>query len=166
MKKLHVIGISIVLMITLTAGVFAESLLGRDLVDRGSKATLSGSLVYEDGEWYLKTGEGLTQLHLGNPDYLESIGLELTAGEEASVAGFLVGEDIAPMTLMVGSDEYRLRDESGFPLWAGSGQRRNAVEGDRRGGGRNQAARNFNGSRSGEPRWQSGAGDCGCSGQG
>ena len=172
MKKLHIIAISVVLMITLTAGVFAESLLGRDLVDQGVETTLSGSLVYEDGEWYLETGEDLVQLHLGNQDYLDSIGLELTAGENATVVGFLAGEDIAPMTLTVGSDEYRLLDESGFPLWAGNGQRRNQVAGERRGAGRGQASGNFDGSRGGEPRWQNGAGagagagSCDCSAEG
>jgi hypothetical protein len=168
MKKLHIIGISIVLMITLSAGVFADSLLGRDLADQGAKTTVSGSLVYEDGEWYLQSGEDLIQIHLGNQPYLESIGLELKAGEDATVIGFLAGEDIAPITLTVGSDEYRLRDESGFPLWAGAGERRNQQAGGRRGAGRGQASGNFDGSRGGEPRWQSGpgAGNCDCAEEG
>jgi len=146
MKKLLIIGISGLLMITLTAGVFAESLLGREVVEKGEVATLSGTLAADDGEWYLESGEGLVQIHLGNQAYLDSIGLELTDGEKASVYGFLEGGNIAPITLTVGSDEYRLRDESGFPLWAGAGERRNAQNDGRRddsgrGMGRNQAAR-------------------------
>ena len=155
MKKLLVIGISAVLMITLTAGVLAESLLGREVVEKGETVTLSGTLVAEDGEWYLESGQELVQIHLGNQAYLDSIGLELTAGGKAEVYGFLEGSEIAPITVTVGSDEYRLRDESGFPLWAGAGERRNALNDGRRddsgrGMGRNQAARIDNCDCSGE----------------
>jgi hypothetical protein len=138
MKKLVVIGISVVLMITLTAGVLAEDLLGREVVEKGETTTLSGTLAYDDGEWYLESGEELVQIHLGNQAYLDSIGLELTAGEEASVYGFLAENNIAPITITLGADAYRLRDESGFPLWAGAGERRNADNGEGRGMGRNQ----------------------------
>jgi hypothetical protein len=133
MKKLLVITISAALMITLTAGVFAESLRGRDLVNRAAKTTVSGTLAYQDGEWYLKSGGDLILIHFGNQAYLDSIGLEPAAGDEATLLGYLQGRDITPVTVTLGSGEYRLRDESGFPLWAGAGQRRNALEGGRRG---------------------------------
>jgi hypothetical protein len=106
----------------------ADSLAGRDIVDQGSKLTLSGTLIDEDGEWSLKTADKTYAVHLGNYAILYPKGINLKDGAEARVRGFLVGEDVSAISLVTNGSSYTFRNEDGTPLWAGRGNKRNAVD--------------------------------------
>ena len=136
MKTTRVLVLSILLIGSAAAGSFAGDLIGREVVDQGTIGTVTGVLVYQDSEWFIDTEEGLFLVHLGNHDFVEGTGMELSEGDEAAVYGFIAGQDIAAVNVTLGSEVYALRNEDGFPLWAGSGQRRNQETG--KGMGRNR----------------------------
>ncbi len=92
---------------------------GREIVRIGTRSTLSGPLKQDRGEWFVVIGEHEYELHLGNHEYRRRIGLELEAGREAVVDGFVYGHDVAVIRLTVGDREYHFRKDDGTPLWAG-----------------------------------------------
>ncbi len=121
MKRFTVVAVLAILS-TATALWAAESLSGRDIVERGAKVSLSGILIDEGGEWSLKVAERIYAVHLGNYQVLYPEGLALADGLRASVSGFLVGEDLSAVSLSVDGADYRFRGEDGTPLWAGRGK--------------------------------------------
>ena len=135
MKTTRVLVLSI-LLIGAAAGAFASDLVGREVVDQGTIGTVTGTLVYQDSEWFIDAEEGLFHVHLGNHDFVEGTGMELSEGDEATVYGFIAGQDIAAVNVTLGSEVYALRSEDGFPLWAGYGRMRNQETGE--GMGRNR----------------------------
>jgi len=114
--------IAVLVAFASSAALFAGSeVLGRDIVDRGTRIEVEGSLVYEDGEWALKTASETYDVHLGNYSVLYPEGLGLKDGEKATVKGFVVGDDISAVSLTAGEKTYAFRGEDGRPLWAGNG---------------------------------------------
>jgi len=126
MKRFTIIALFVALSAAATLWA-ADSLAGRDIVDQGLKATLSGTLVEENGEWSLRTVGKTYAVHLGNYSILYPKGIGLKDGEQASVSGFLVGEDVSAISLASNGRTYTFREEDGTPLWAGRGNRRNAA---------------------------------------
>ena len=136
MKTTRVLVLSILLIGSAAAGAFAADLVGREVVDQGTIGTVNGTLVYHDSEWFIDTEYGLFLVHLGNHDFVDGTGMELSEGDKATVYGFIAGQDIAAVNVTLGSEVYALRSEDGFPLWAGSGGMRNQETGE--GMGRNR----------------------------
>jgi hypothetical protein len=100
-----------------TAG---SKLKGRDLVQLGKIATLTGTLEQHGDEWGLKVGTTSYEIHLGPADYRTNQGLVLNNGGQATVKGFVYGTDVAVMEIEAGGKKITLRDETGHPAWAGS----------------------------------------------
>jgi hypothetical protein len=117
--------IAVLIALTAAAVVYASDVLGRDIVERGSLQTLSGTLSSEDGEWYLTADGTLYAMHLGNHDFVDTLGWELREGTKVNLSGFVSGEDIAVVNLTIDGQTFSLRTEDGAPLWAGMGQGRN-----------------------------------------
>jgi hypothetical protein len=109
------------------APLAADTLYGRDIVDTGTKVTLSGILFEEAGEWSLKTADKTYAVHLGNYGVIYPKGIGLRAGDQATVRGFLTGLDLSAISLASGGATYEFRAEDGTPLWSGRGNRRNAA---------------------------------------
>jgi rubrerythrin len=109
-----------------TVPLAADTLYGRDIVDSGSKVTISGTLVEEAGEWSLKTAEKTYAIHLGNYAVIYPKGLGLREGDQAAVRGFLTGQDISAIEVVSRGSTYEFRTEDGTPLWSGRGNRRNS----------------------------------------
>ncbi len=97
-----------------------SKLKGRDLVQMGKIATLTGTLEQHGDEWGLKVGTTSYEIHLGPGDYRTNEGLVLNHGDQATVKGYVYGNDIAVMEIEGGEKTVTLRDETGRPAWAGS----------------------------------------------
>lgn len=124
MKRFAIV--TLLVAFSAAATVWASgSLSGRDIVDAGSKVTLSGILAEEDGEWSLKTEDKTYAVHLGNYGVLYPEGLGLKAGEQASVSGFLAGDELSAISLASHGAAFTFRKDDGTPLWAGKGNNRN-----------------------------------------
>ena len=136
MKTTRVLVLSILLIGSAAAGVFAAGQVGREVVAQGTVGTVTGTLVYQDSEWFIDTEDGLFLVHLGNHDFVDGTGMELSEGDEATVYGFIAGQDISAVNVTIGSGVFSFRSEDGFPLWAGSGRMRNQEAGE--GMGRNR----------------------------
>lgn len=117
---LLVLGVGIVLL-----PLAAESLSGRDIVNKGTLKTLTGTLTEKDGEWFLQTSEGEYNVHLGNYEVIYPRGIDLKENTPAEVMGFVYGKDIAAVTVKNQNRTYKFRDKDGSPLWSGNGQGRN-----------------------------------------
>ncbi|MDX9802211.1 MAG: hypothetical protein RBT69_12845, partial [Spirochaetia bacterium] len=100
---------------------------GRTVAEKGSRGTVSGTLLYQDSEWYLQAGEKTYDLHMGLYGHDEKMTGTMKAGDAAKVDGFMLEDHIAPVSIVTGGKTYNFRDKSGNPLWAGKGGRRNAV---------------------------------------
>jgi hypothetical protein len=72
-----------------------ERLTGRELVKVGELKGVSGTLKSEAGEWFVETGSGLVEIHLGNHEYREKLGISLEDGDQVTVNGFMKGKDMA-----------------------------------------------------------------------
>jgi hypothetical protein len=95
-------------------------LKGRDFVQLGKVATLTGTLEQHGDEWGLKVGTASYEIHLGPADYRTNQGLVLNNEDQATVKGFVYGTDVAVMEIETGGKKITLRDETGRPAWAGS----------------------------------------------
>ncbi len=103
-----------------------ERLTGRDFIRLGELAEITGTLFYEDGEWFAEADDIIYEIHLGDHDYREEIGLDLQEGQEALVSGYLYQDDLAVVCISVEGVDYVLREEDGTPMWAGRyGEQRN-----------------------------------------
>jgi hypothetical protein len=100
------------------AGAFAQP-LGRDIVDSGRIATLSGRITEQDDELYLVTNQGKIALHLGPAWYREQIQFPARARGEATVEGYVDKKDMSPSRITFGGKSYLFRDNDGQPLWRG-----------------------------------------------
>jgi hypothetical protein len=123
---------SMIIAAMLAASAFAflsasDALYGRDIVESGAKATLSGTLVEEAGEWSLKTADKVYAIHLGNYLVIYPKGIGLKEGDRATVRGFVTGLDVSAISVAAGGAIYEFRGEDGTPLWSGRGNRRNAA---------------------------------------
>ena len=117
----------IALIAIVAAGVFAsDTVLGRDVARDGSPAVLAGSLVFDQEEWFLRTDEGTYELHMGPLGHDGS--LPWSDGSGAVVKGFALPDHLAPISVETDDGTVEFWHESRYPLWAGDGARRNAVE--------------------------------------
>lgn len=98
-----------------------DRLTGRDFVKLGERRMVEGQLFYEDDEWFLQTEEMVYEVHMGDHDYREKIGLLLEDGQEASIYGFIYHDDMAVISITVEKETYLLRTEEGTPLWGAFG---------------------------------------------
>ncbi len=102
-------------------------LQGRELVELGELKTVSGVLKTDEEEWFLETEEGLYEIHFGDHNYREKIGLKPEAGKKAEVIGFVYQQegikeiDIAACNMNFEGKEFRFRERDGTPLWQGEG---------------------------------------------
>ncbi len=111
----------------IAGGVLAgDAVLGRDVARDGAYASLSGSLLYEHDEWLLETKDASLELHMGPYGHDES--LPFVAGAEAMVRGFVIPGHMSPISVETGGEQHDFWHEGRYPLWAGNGERRNAVE--------------------------------------
>jgi hypothetical protein len=104
-----------------------DAFYGRDIAESGARATLSGILVEEAGEWSLKAAGKVYAVHLGNYAAIYPEGIGLREGDQATVRGFVTGLDISAISVASRGFTYDLRGEDGSPLWSGKGNRRNAA---------------------------------------
>jgi hypothetical protein len=95
-------------------------LKGRDFVQLGRVATLTGILEQHGDEWGLKVGTTSYEIHLGPADYRVHKGFVLKDGDQATISGFVYSTDIAVSTIETGGNSILLRDETGCPAWAGT----------------------------------------------
>ncbi len=118
-----VIALSALVVLAAFAG---DAVLGRDVARDGSIVTLSGSLLYEMDDWMLSTDDGRYELHMGPYGHDES--LPLVAGADAWVRGFAIPGHVAPIQIETAGRRLSFWHQGRYPLWAGSGERRHAVE--------------------------------------
>lgn len=93
-----------------------------EVADHSDLQVIEGTLTYGDPEWILKTESQNYILGLGNPDYIESTGLELEEDEEVTVNGYINEDEISVISLTSDGVEYAFRSEDGVPLWSGRGR--------------------------------------------
>lgn len=71
----------------------------------------------------LKTSSGVLPVHLGPAWYLENQDIKISAGDRIEVVGSRVDIDgnpsIIAASVIKGDQKLTLRDEKGFPAWAG-----------------------------------------------
>jgi len=71
----------------------------------------------------LKTNEGLFDVHLGPGWYIERLDLKIVPGDHLEVSGSKIMFQGKPAIIAAevkkGDQILRLRDDNGFPLWAG-----------------------------------------------
>ncbi len=115
-----------------SVGVFGDDTrtLGRDVARDGRLSELSGSLERRDNEWFVDAGDGSYQLMMGRYGYEQP--LPLAEGAAVEVRGFAVPDYVAPISVATRGESAEFWHEARYPLWAGSGERRNAV-GEQRG---------------------------------
>lgn len=99
----------------------SATLKGRDFVRLGKLESLNGTLVKLGDEWGLKEGEKIYEIHMGPEEYRLYKGVILIEGENVKVKGFVYNNDISVATMEMGGKSIIFRDESGRPLWSGSG---------------------------------------------
>ena len=117
---------------------------GRDFVQVGQKGSLTGILVYQNAEWFLRAGDELYALHMGPRDFMTDQGFVLRAGDQASIKAFFHNQDAAVVEITTNGRTMVLRDSSGRPAWSGTkySQRRNygGGQGQGQGLGRNRVS--------------------------
>ena len=122
--------VSSLLIVFLAAGVIAGEVapVGRDVAREGNLMNLAGTLQYQDNEWYLNTDAGLYEMHMGALGH--EGGFAFSDGAPAEVHGFVMPDHIAPISIVSGGQSAEFWHADRYPLWAGSGDRRNAVDPD------------------------------------
>ena len=105
--------------------VVLEDPSGRDVARAGTRAVLEGVLHFQRGEWYLKSGETLYELHMGvlgheEPDMF-------VEGAPAIIVGFVYQHHVAPISVETPQDIRKFWHEERYPLWSGGGMGRNQV---------------------------------------
>ena len=116
------------ILLAATGSVLAEDsghdLTGRDVVDNGSIELISGILFTENNEWFINSNNTTFLIHMGRTGYE----LELEEGEFATIDGFVLDNQIAPITIRYNNTIIKFWNKDGLPSWAGNGDRKNAVE--------------------------------------
>lgn len=109
--------------------VEASQLKGRDYVGLGKLETHMGILVRLGEEWGLKSADRVFEIHMGPAEYRASKGFTLKEGEKATVSGFVYQSNLSVASMESGGKAITLRDETGRPVWSGSGFGRGAGRG-------------------------------------
>lgn len=116
------------LMATLVVGgVMADEtrIPGRDVAREGRLTSIEGSLNRSDDEWFVDTDAGSYQLLMGRYGHEEP--MPLSQGAAVQVRGFVIPEYVAPISVATRGESAEFWHEARYPLWAGSGERRNAA---------------------------------------
>ena len=128
-RKILVVAVGICIAV----GAFAHDLTGNEVAEKGRLMTLIGILENDGDELYLTADGGKTYLiHIGPEWYAEKIGF-LSVAERAktsgaaTVRGFVYAEDISPVYIALDGKYFAFRHENRAPMWAGRGNRRNAI---------------------------------------
>ncbi|NLK46978.1 MAG: hypothetical protein GX297_10065 [Treponema sp.] len=101
------------IMAILGAGLFALDLTGTDIAKSGTLGTISGVLKSDGSEWMLETSaKKLYNVHFGNYTLVYPEGLGLKEGNEATITGFMLNDDIAVSQIKTDGATYTLRDET------------------------------------------------------
>lgn len=112
------------LFLAAAVAAFAQP-TGRDIVESGRIATITGRLTEQDDEPYLITKEGKIALHLGPEWYRDEIRFPVKARGEATVEGYLDKKDMSPARITLDGKTYTFRDKNGQPMWRASASGRN-----------------------------------------
>lgn len=90
--------------------------------------TLTGKVIIVDGDITVETAEGEVLVGLGQAAYREGFALEV--GEEVSVTGFHEDGEFKAGSVenLTTGETLVLRDETGRPMWAGQGRRKNQAQ--------------------------------------
>lgn len=119
------IATALTLMFTVSAAANGDAPIGREVARDGAVSDLSGTLEHREDEWFVRTEDGSYQLMLGRFGHTKD--LPFVEGGELELSGFTVPEYVAPMQITADGTEQKFWHEERYPLWAGSGERRNAV---------------------------------------
>ena len=117
----------ILISILMATAIFASDseLTGKDIAANGTINNLTGTFEIEDSEWYLRTEDQFYIVHKGPDWYTEEIGFLPPEGKQVVVEGFVLGDTISPCTITSNNTLYTFRNQEGFPLWGGRGNRSN-----------------------------------------
>ncbi len=117
-----VVSIIFLLFFQSVIAIAKTNLSGKDFVRLGKMGTLTGNLMEDNEEWYLKTQNGtIHDLHFGNHDHRAKTGIKLKVGKQATVTGFIYEDNLTVCTINIDGQTYRFREDDGTPLWAGGG---------------------------------------------
>jgi hypothetical protein len=100
-------------------------LTGKQISEQGEIIVIEGILVYDGSEWFVRSNGELYALHLGPESYREEINLNLQEGKIISVKAFGREKDLTPLSINYEEKTFIFRDETGRPVWAGYGKRKN-----------------------------------------
>lgn len=130
MKKIIILTAAVMLF---TGTIFADSLRGRDVAEKGKIDSVKGTLELNDGEWYVKASGDKYLIHIGPDFYRDEIKLQLKSGKAVIVTGYMYQKSIAPQTISYNGKIYRFRDNNGVPMWSGRGNNRRNSSSNRQG---------------------------------
>ena len=97
-------------------------------VEEHDIATISGTVLVspDSGEDMVIVAAG-EEIKVGTgPGWLAAQGFVLEEGDDITVVGFWEDAEFKATEITMGDETIVLRDESGRPMWAGQGQRKNA----------------------------------------
>ena len=123
-KKSITVLLTLVLLLSLNVGLGLSEeaeLRGKDFVNLGEVQIIKGELIADGEEWLLQSENSLYEVHLGNEEHQERIGLDLQKGEKVTIIGFVYKNDIAVISLSYTECTYSFRDMDGTPHWSGKG---------------------------------------------
>ena len=115
--------ILIVLLMTGVIFLFAahiHKMRGNEVVKKGKLTKISGELINENGEWYLKKGKKKIEMHFGPEEYREEKGVEVKPQKNFSANGFLYKDSFAIINFAYNDTTVTLRDKTGKALWSES----------------------------------------------
>ena len=125
-RRTVVMAVVIAIIVTLAVQAGESRLVGREVARDGALTSDTGTLDYRDQEWFVDGSEGSFQLMMGR--YGHELDLPYEEGAEAEVLGFTVRDFMAPVVVSTAGEDLEFWHRDRYPLWAGSGERRNAAE--------------------------------------
>jgi len=119
MKK-SILVILLVMLAILLFAAHVHKMRGKDVVEKGKPAKISGELINEDGEWYLKKGKEKIEMHFGPEEYRKGLGVTIKPQKKFSAKGFIYKGSFAISTFTYNDTIVTLRDKNGKALWNSS----------------------------------------------
>jgi len=112
------------LMLIAAVSVSAET-KGRDLVTKGEEKTIEGNFIIDNDEWYLVVNNQKILIHKGPEQFIAEKKINIEKNSLIKVYGYVYQNEITPIKIVSGKNEYVFRNENGRPLWSGKGYGRN-----------------------------------------
>lgn len=109
--------IVLLVLISLTVFLLSASTAEQQIIEKGKKVELKGTLVQNDQLYKLKVGKELYFLNLPPTSYLEVQKWKLSVGDTIVVNGKLFEKDLMAFKLGKGKEHLLVRTEAGEPLW-------------------------------------------------